>query len=273
MTFFSLQALCYKIVNLSEQGLRTMSVEEVFESAKNLSYCIETVAEEFITEPSAIRFKTLSTLYMNSLESLLTNLSNVATATEEVVWAFGRRASWLKWLCSSRKNELVHHGDPRRPCHSILPAAIEARTSEMLIKNDWDLYDFCCSRRNWREAATILSRIFLESLSIDIDKICKTFLNLKFSILTDTRMPTLNPSLTLFELSTKQLKILDLCTSSEFVSVGEDEWLELAASERKFYKKLDDKLFRREIEFLSKVLNTSNDSDDSEQTDSSCESV
>lgn len=268
-----MQGLCYKIVNLSEQGLRTMTVEEVFESAKNLSYSVETLAEEFITDPSASELRTSSTIYMNSLESLLTGLSRFESATEEVVWTFGRRASWMKWLCRMRKHELKLHRDSRRPHHPILPAAIEARTSDMLLQNDWDLYEFCYSRRNWREAASVLSRIFLESLSSDIDKICKAFLNLKFSILTDTRMPTVNPSMTLFELSVKQLKILNLCTSSEFVAVGEGEFMKLAATELRIHKNLNEVLFGREIEFLSQVLNIKDDHNDSTDTGCSCGSL
>ena len=246
-----------------------MAVEESFDSAKNLSYCIETMAEEFITEPSSASFDVLSTLYMKSLESLMTNLSKVDSATEEVVWAFGRRASWLKWLCDSKKNELKLE----KNCREIMPGLIENRTLQELLKNDWDLYEFCYSRRNWREAATVLSRIFLADFS-DLDKICKAFLNLKFSILTDTRTSTLNPGLTLYELSAKQLRILDLCKSSKFVYVGREEWLELAESERKLYKNLDKVLFRREIEFLSQVISAVNDhSDDSDQTDFSCGSA
>jgi len=179
----------------------------------------------------------------------------------------------MKWLCSMRKNELKVREDPRRPHHPILPAAIEARTSDMLLQNDWDLYEFCYSRRNWREAASALARIFMESLSSDIEKICKSFLNLKFSILTDTRMPTMNPTLTLFELSAKQQKILELCSSSEVVVVGEEEFNKLAAIEYKIYKNLDEVLFGREIGFLRHVLRLKDDPNDSVDTDCSCGSV
>jgi hypothetical protein len=251
--------------------LKATPVGEVFESVKNLSYSIESMAEGFITEPSSSEFAKLSKLYLDSMETFSANLSASTAFSEEVVWAYGRRSSWLKWLCAARKNELEL--TKSRASKSLLCSTIEAHTVEMLAKVDWNLFTFCCSRRNWREAATTLARIFLES-SVDVERVCKAFLNLKFSILTDTRMSVLDPSLTLFELAAKQLKVLELCSDAAFVAADGEDWNELAAFECKLYKSLDGVLFRREIEFLDGLANGRNvQDDDSYQTDSSCGSL
>jgi hypothetical protein len=149
---------------------------------------------------------------------------------------------------------------------------MEAHTVEMLVKNDWGLYEFCCSKKNYRDAAASLARIWLES-TMDAEKVCSAFARLKLLAAEDPRSRGVPAGMTLLELSTHQLRLIELHSSSEYEekkeSLCDDEWRELAATECKLYNMLNKVFFGREIDYLNKVSLAEDDS----FTDDSCESV
>lgn len=279
-----MQQLCNKIEAITDRGFESFSKDEhVFETVKNISYCIETLAEEFIVAPSSKEFLDVSKIYLNALENLVKDSAKSNVAQEQVIWAFGRQSSWLKWRLNARKNELERKkGGPSK----LLVATMDAYTSEMLIKNEWKMFHFCAAKKNWREAAAALSRIFLENC-LDGEKVCKAFLNLKFSILANNKsLSNFDSSLTMYELAARQIKILELLSCSEYEekksNISDIDWDELAAFESEMYTTaVDVVLFEREINFLNKVLNRQSEQDDVDDdvdddacsTGSSCGSI
>ena len=267
--------MCNKIYNVCQQAFESRKPRDktLFETVKNISYSIETLSEDFISSPSSMEFIVMSKLYLSALEYHIKYFSGVEGSNEEVVWAFGRRTSWMKWLCLARKRELAL--SPVRSSNNLLALTIEAHTIEMLVKNDWNLFTFCLTKRNFREAASTLARIWLES-TLDVAKVCKAFINLKLIIVNDQRT-RFNSSTTLYELAARQFQMLDLYSSHEFEekkdNVCDEDWLELAQVETDLYKEVNETLFQREVDFLHKILKTESTNDDSFKTDSSCGSI
>ena len=219
-----------------------------------------------------MEFIVMSKLYLSALEFHIKYFSRLEDCNEQVVWAFGRRTSWMKWLCLARKRELGL--SKVRSSHNLLNLTIEAHTVEMLVKNDWNLFSFCISKRSFRDAAYTLARIWLES-NLDMEKACKAFINLK--LLTVNDLNKLNQGTTLYELATRQLQMLALYSSQEFEekkeNISEDDWIELAQFEVELYRGVNEVLFQPEVEFLNKILKTESGNDDSFKTDSSCGSI
>jgi hypothetical protein len=234
----------------------------MFESVKKISYNIETLAEDFVSRPSSLEFIIISKVYLSALDNHINFFSGIDGAEEEVVWAFGRRNSWMKWLCSARKKELALSGSARK----ILALTIEAHTADMVTKNDWNLYFFHFSKRNYRDAAAILARIWLEN-PFDVDKLCQGFLKLKLAMLSNiepgSKMLRFNPGLTLHDFVVRHLQMLALYSSDEYEdkkeNTSEDEWQELIHAETETYIQSDKVLFANEIAHLKTALKMKQD--------------
>lgn len=211
-----------------------------------------------------MEFNIISKVYLSALDNHIKYFSEVVGAEEEVVWAFGRRNSWLKWLCVARKKELALSNV--RSAHNLLALTIEAHTAEMVAKNDWNLYFFHFSKRNYRDAAAILARIWIEN-PFDVDKLCQGFLKLKLAMLSNnepgSKMLRFNPSLTLHDFIVRHLQMLALYSRDEYEdkkeNTSEEEWQELIHTETDAYIQADKVLFAHEIDHLKKALKMEED--------------
>ena len=211
-----------------------------------------------------MEFIIISKVYLSALDNHIKFFSGIDGAEEEVVWAFGRRNSWMKWLCSARKKELAL--SRVRSAHNLLALTIEAHTAEMVSKNDWNLYFFHFSKRNYRDAAAILARIWIEN-PFDVDKLCKGFLKLKLAMLSNnepgSKMLRFNPGLTLHDFIVRHLQMLALYSSDEYedkkVNTSEEEWQDLIHAETEAYIQSDKVLFANEIEHLKTALRMEED--------------
>lgn len=69
--------------------------EKVFERVKLLSYHMESISEEFITDTSVDEFLEVSGAYFKHLHKL--ECYSVGLG-HQVIWCGARKQSWLKWL-------------------------------------------------------------------------------------------------------------------------------------------------------------------------------
>jgi hypothetical protein len=69
--------------------------DKVFDRVKALSYHMESISEEFITDTSVDEFLEVSGAYFKHLHKLETYSLGLGN---QVIWCGGRKLSWLKWL-------------------------------------------------------------------------------------------------------------------------------------------------------------------------------
>ena len=255
-----LNTTCNQAYESSTESTKMKPDQSVFDKVKKVSYCIETLAEEFVTSPSGTDFNAMSRLYLSALELNIKCFSSYEGTEEEVIWSYGRRAAWLAWLCSARKHELTL--TQARTPNSLLSATIEAYTANELTKNDWNLYFFCFAKSNYREAASSLARIWTIS-PFESEKLCQAFIKVKLAALNESsgckRLKLkCKPGPTFFEFVVRQFQMLALCSMEEYEdkkdNISEEDWTELAQAEIDAYVEYDVTVFKAEIEQLNHIL-------------------
>jgi hypothetical protein len=253
-----LNTTCKVAYESSTQSIKQKPDHSIFDKVKKVSYCIETLAEEFVTSPSAQEFNTMSKLLLSAIDLNIECYSSYEGTEEEVIWSYGRKASWMSWLCAARKHELTLN--KARPSNSLLVSTIEAYTANQLTKNDWNLFLFCLAKCNYRDAACTLARIWTIS-PFEAEKLCKAFLKIKLSALSDAsdcKRLKFKPGRTLYEFVVRQFQMLALYSMEECDekrdNISEEDWTEFAQAEIDTYVEHDATVFKVEIDYLKSVL-------------------